>query len=153
MKKKSFIMLTMCIFIFMCTFAVQSYATETEEFSEGSLNYSILDDGTVKITKFHGDEKNYTIPSKIDGKFVSVIGRYSFMHAENLNKLVIPESVREIEDQGIEECYALKTIIINKGKFKNISNTSIENCHKLQSKRQRPRKQPSKSSPRARSIM
>ncbi len=126
-------MLTICIFTFLCMFATQSYATEIEEFSEGSLNYIILQDDTVKITKYHGDGKNYTIPSKIDGKSVSVIGRYSFMHAEKLEKLVIPGSIREIEDQGIEECYALKTVVINKGKLKIISSTCIENCHNLKS--------------------
>ncbi len=133
MKKKSFIMFTMCIFTFLCMFAVQSYAVEETEYSKGSLNYIILDDNTLKITKYHGEEKNYTIPSEINGKPVTVIGRYAFLQADKLQKLVIPGSIKEIEDQGIDECYALKTVIINKGKLKNISNTSIENCHKLQS--------------------
>ncbi len=133
MKKKSFIMLTMCIFIFLCVFAVQSYAAEETEYSKGSLNYIILDDNTLKITKYHGEEKNYTIPSKIGGKTVRVIGRYAFMYSDNLKKLVIPGTVTEIESQGIHGCYKLSSIVIEKGKLKNIDNTDIENCYSLKS--------------------
>ncbi len=135
MKKKSFIMFAMCIAALLCLFATQVYATESKEYSKGSLNYIVLDDNTLKITKYHGEEKNYTIPSKIGGKTVSVIGRFAFLDADKLENLVIPGSVKVIEDEGIASCAKLKTIVINKGKLKNMSNLGIVSCHKLQSLR------------------
>ena len=129
MIKRRFFAVAMCVFTFLCLLAIQSYGADEKEYSKGSLNYVVLEDNTLKITKYHGEEKNYTIPSEIGGKIVTVIGRYAFMQAGKLEKLVIPGSIKEIEEQGIEECYALKTIIINKGKLKSIYNTSIENCH------------------------
>ena len=131
MSRRRFIMITMCIFTFLCMFAVLSYAAEETEYSKGSLNYIILDDNTLKITKYHGEEKNYTIPSKIGGKSVSVIEFRAFMYADNLKKLVIPGSVKEIERGAIYGCYNLSSIVIEKGKLKTIYGTSIENCPSL----------------------
>ncbi len=131
MKKRKLIILGVFLILLMCMFTIVSYAADTKELTSGPLNYCILNDGTVKITKYNGTDKNYTVPSKIDGKSVSVIGRYVFVNDNTLKTLVIPGSVKELEMQAIEECYALQSITIKSGKLERIDNTDIESCRAL----------------------
>ena len=131
MKKRKLIILGVFLILFLCMFTVVSYAADSEEFTSGPLNYCILDDGTVKITKYNGTYEKYTVPSKIDGKSVSVIGRYAFVNDNTLKTLVIPGSVKELEMQAIEGCYALQSITIKSGKLERIDNTDIESCRAL----------------------
>lgn len=131
MKKRKLIILGVFLILFICMFTVASYAANSDEFTSGPLNYCILDDGTVKITKYNGTYEKYTVPSKIDGKSVSVIGRYAFLNDNTLKTLVIPGSVKELEMQAIEECYALQGITIKSGKLERIDSTDIESCRAL----------------------
>ncbi len=131
MKKRKLIILGAFLILFICMFTVASYAADSDEFTSGPLNYCILDDGTVKITKYNGTYEKYTVPSKIDGKSVSVIGRYAFVNDYTLKTLVIPGSVKELENQAIHGCYSVKTITIKSGKLEYISNTGIESCTAL----------------------
>lgn len=74
--------------------------------------YAENEDGTIKITKYNFDGKDrislLEVPVSIDGKKVTVIGEKAF---ENdgyiiLNKLAIPEGVKEIEKDALLRCHA-----------------------------------------------
>lgn len=131
MKKRKLIILGVFLILFICMFTVASYAANSDEFTSGPLNYCILDDGTVKITKYNGTYGKYTVPSKIDGKAVSVIGRYAFANNNDIKTLVIPGSVKELESEAIQGCYSLKTVTIESGKLESLDNTDIANCRAL----------------------
>ena len=75
---------------------LKSAKFEIEEYKE--LSYVVLENDTVQIVKYDGKKKNYTIPAKIDGKAVTVIGSHSFSSCPDLESLTIPGSVRDIHE-------------------------------------------------------
>lgn len=79
--------------------------------SYGDFDYTVLDDGTVKISKYNGSDDSVSIPKKINGKKVTVIGSASFDETE-VKSLSIPNTVKKIEGYAFQFCYDLKTVSI-----------------------------------------
>ena len=76
------------------------------------FEYSILDDGTVKITDYTGGDSKLVIPSTIDGKKVTSIGGYAFEYCTSLTSITIPNSVTSIGDYAFSNCRSLTSITI-----------------------------------------
>ena len=76
------------------------------------FEYSILDDGTVKITDYTGSDSKLVIPSTIDGKKVTSIGGYAFEYCTSLTSITIPNSVTSIGDYAFSNCRSLTSITI-----------------------------------------
>ncbi len=73
-------------------------ASAESYYKYGNYNYTILSDGTVRITMFHNKEKaavNVTIPSTINGRKVTSIGSSAFL-LERIGAVTIPEGVTSI---------------------------------------------------------
>lgn len=63
-------------------------------------DYVLLDDTSIKIVNYRGNESKIEIPSIIDGKEVQVIGANSFevkQYRENVTEIIIPDTVLAIE--------------------------------------------------------
>lgn len=131
---------------------------ETEEADASSgieFNYEELSDGTLSIWFFEADESHKTIeiPEEIDGKKVSEIGDSLFEGNEDVEKVILPESIttilpdafrfatslKELEINGAVEsvgvkaiygCSELKTLKFPEG-LKTLSSVSIAYCEKL----------------------
>ena len=71
-----------------------------------SFVFEPLDDGTVEITRYNGEEGHVVIPSiedgKEDGKRVTVIGGCAFME-KHLTSVTIPEGITKIEAGAFAE--------------------------------------------------
>ena len=76
------------------------------------FEYSILDDGTVKITDYTGSDSKLVIPSTIDGKKVTSIGGYAFEYCTSLTSITIPNSVTSIWNSAFNTCTSLTSITI-----------------------------------------
>lgn len=75
-------------------------SASADESTAADFNYTVLSDGTLKITKYKGKADNVVIPETIDGKKVTVIGRLAFYDYTRKNSLTIPSSLKTIEDDG-----------------------------------------------------
>ena len=78
----------------------------------GNYKYSVLDDGTVKITDYTGSATTLSIPAKINGKRVTSIGRMAFYGCSGLTSITIPKGVTSIGAWAFEDCSGLTSITI-----------------------------------------
>lgn len=77
------------------------------ELEGGSLKYKIQD-GAVCIVEFHGQAAELTVPERIEGLPVAVIGKKAFLSRKSLRQVRLPETVREIGDWAFASCSGLK---------------------------------------------
>lgn len=88
------VMILLSLSLLILLFNIQPLSVEASRF--GDFEYELRDDGTsVEITEYVGMGGSVTIPSHIEGKPVTIIGRSAFS-GKQLTIAVIPDSVREI---------------------------------------------------------
>lgn len=74
--------------------------------------YTVLDNNTIKITKYIGDSSEVIIPSTIDGYNVSVIGDSAFRENTTVTSVVIPEGVTKIESWAFYSCTSMAKVTL-----------------------------------------
>lgn len=84
-----------------------------------SENYS-----GVKITGYTGDDEMLVIPETIDGKQVVSIGTGAIAN-KNFTTLVLPRTLRKVEDGAVVGCSSLKTLYMGDG-ILSISNDAFD---------------------------
>ena len=67
--------------------------------------YSVLDDGTVEITKYTGSESKIAVPDEIDSKSVTKIGSGAFSRCAKFESITIPDSVSKIGNKAFGYYY------------------------------------------------
>jgi len=97
----------MVLFIFLSFKAF----SQTNNIHEGFI-YEIIDDRSVTITKYLGNESNVVIPSVINSLPVTAIGYSVFSWNKNLENITIPSTVTVIGDEAFYNCENLSNIII-----------------------------------------
>ena len=98
----------------------------------GDFEYSIIYDGTVKITDYTGSDSKLVIPGTIDGKKVTSIGGYAFEYCTSLTSITIPNSVTSIGVCAFEYCTSLTSITIPNS-VTSIWNSAFNTCTSLTS--------------------
>jgi hypothetical protein len=90
--------------------SAETYAVKTK----GNYQYEVNEDKkTVKIVKYTGKAENLTIPNKIAGKKVTIIGGDAFAECNTLKSIKISEGIETIEFLAFENCKNLKQIEIS----------------------------------------
>ena len=78
---------------------LQTYAEDNNEETQSDFLYTVLDDGTVEITGYQGDEKgDLIIPDSIDGHTVTSIGESAFYQRTFQGELILPDTVKVIKE-------------------------------------------------------
>lgn len=131
MKKLKLMGLFSAVIVFMLIFAVSSSAADNETYTYKNLTYIVLENDTIKTVSYDGSSKKYTVPSKIDGKAVTVIGAHTFSGCPELEALTIPGSVKELQEMAIAYCPKLTSLTIKAGSLKEIGSMDIYSCFKL----------------------
>ena len=129
LKKKACKVLSVALSIMMTATAFTGFSTTsvnaaTVADQSGNYVYTDLEDGTIEITKCVVNG-SVDIPSEIDGKKVTSIGKYAF--ADGITSVSIPESVVTIQDNAFYNCYSLEKINFSEG-LKYIGKDAFYSC-------------------------
>lgn len=83
------------------------------EGSKSDYETEVLKSGALRITKFVGfDEREITIPNKLDGIDVTVVGENAFAKCTGIHKVIIPEGITTIENGAFCGCESLMTVLL-----------------------------------------
>ncbi len=119
--------------------STESYENSQESSSsviiqtDGDFEYTENEDG-ITVTKYIGDSKEVVIPETIDGKPVTVIGRYFLNDSSNRNEVIsvsMPDTVRIMEYNAFASCYDLKTVQLPSG-LQTIADDAFYGCSSLE---------------------
>ena len=103
------------------------WAPVSTGFTTASATYSVSWRETysgVKITGYTGDDETLVIPETIDGKQVVSIGTGAIAN-KSFRTLVLPRTLREVEDGAVVGCSSLKTLYMSDG-ILSISNDAFD---------------------------
>jgi hypothetical protein len=100
----------------------------------GDYEYAVLDDGTIRIVGYNGDDTTLKIPSKINGKTVTIIGGDAFFNCTSLKSITIPNGVTSIYGEAFLNCTSLESITIP-GSVTSIGSYAFDNTKWLENKR------------------
>lgn len=106
-------------------FEYRPYETDPQWFE-----WSELDDGTLRITKYTGSDERVFIPASIEGKTVSEIGTAAFMTNKTLVAIAIPEGVTTLGGSAFERCSHLREARLPTGLIK-IGGFAFSDCPEL----------------------
>lgn len=79
--------------------------------TSGDFEYDVLEDGTIEITGYNGDETELNIPSEIEGITVTSVGG-DFWFCDGLTSVTIPDSVTNIGNHAFGGCPSLTSVTI-----------------------------------------
>ena len=110
-------------------FETSSTITASAEIS-GNYEYDVLEDDTVGLLNYNGDETEITIPSELDGKKVSAIFGNVFKDCTSLKSVTIPDTVNYIGGNAFADCSSLESVYIPNS-VTIISAGALKNCISL----------------------
>ena len=99
---------------------------------QSEYEYTVLDDGTVEITGYNGNDTDVVVPDKIDGKSVTSIGDWAFSDCTSVTSIKLPNSVTNIGESAFTGCDKLANVTISDG-VKSIGPSAFEECTSLTS--------------------
>lgn len=86
--------------------------TTSPDLVEGDFGFFVLNQDEIMITEYRGTDKNVIVPNTCNGYKVAVIGASVFSQ-KDIETVVIPDSVTEIQEYAFSSCYSLKTIKVS----------------------------------------
>ena len=101
--------------------------------SEEDYEHTVLEDGTVCITKYLGMAEIVVVPQKINGRQVTVLGTEAFFDWEReatVRELTLPEGLRKIDAWALSSCENLERVYIPQS-VTEIGSGAFSLCEKL----------------------
>ncbi len=95
-------------------------------------SYIVLNDGTVELTQYEGNNEILFLPETINDMPITSIGKNAFTRCTTLSSVTIPESVTNIGDCAFMGCTNLTSINIPHGVTK-IGEETFSSCSSLNS--------------------
>ena len=111
----------------------------------GNFVYIIKADKTADIVEYNGKEENVVIPAEVNGYTVTGISGWSgkptsshplgaitgaFKNNKTIKTVVIPDTVKYIDDESFYGCAALESVMFGNG-VEEIGDYAFENCTSL----------------------
>jgi len=107
-------------------------SAESNLIKSGNYNYKVLTDGTIEIINYVGTDTTLTIPSTLDEKTVTSIGKGAFIPCRDLKEITIPGSVKSIGESAFEAHKSLTSVVILNG-VEQIQDKAFQHCANLKS--------------------
>lgn len=79
----------------------------------------------IVITKYAGFSKNVNVPSKINGKPVTAIGKGAFANNSFVKSVALPKTVKHVKNNAFANCPSLESVT---GGNKNLSKKNCCSC-------------------------
>ncbi len=115
MKRKSRL-LSLLLALMMVMGLLPGFTLPAVAKTGGDYRYTLAQDGKgIVITGYIGTEKAVTIPDKIAGKPVRVIGKWAFSNNYSVTSVVLPNTLLSIDEVAFSDCTALKSVTMQKG--------------------------------------
>ena len=108
----------------------KSADTNLPESPATDFEYEENADGGITITKYIGSESAVRIPEKINNINVIKLGELSFSDTSNLERVIIPNSVTDIDRLAFWNLKILKKVTFS-NQLKTIGDGAFEYCEKL----------------------
>ena len=105
-------------------------ATAGDYYADGDYEYRVLNDGTIEIVRYNGSDTNLIIPSKIEDKEITSIGKKAFAYCK-IASVSIPNSVTNIEEYAFS--YSDIESITIPNSVTSINDNTFEGCENLMS--------------------
>lgn len=99
--------------------------------TKDNFTYNILSDNTVEIARYNGSESTVTIPSEIDDKDVTRIGKGAFENCTAVEEIINWADIEVFDDNCFKGCINLEEISIS-GDCEIIGKCAFEGCTKLE---------------------
>ena len=104
MKKRGFF-LWVCMFWFICSGNVKA---ETEIYN--GFHYDVLDDGTLIITNYFGEDDVLQVPDEINGKKVTEI-RFMAFSGDSYEKIILGQNITKVGERALN-CNYIGTLVL-----------------------------------------
>lgn len=98
-----------------------------------SQNYQYeisLEDGTIRLLSYIGDESIVFVPETINGRTVCIIGEKCFYNNNYIEQVILPVGITVIEREAFSLCTKLEYIIMEEG-IEDIKFNAVSDCPNL----------------------
>lgn len=96
------------------------------------FEYELLDNGTIEIQGYDGEDTSITVPAKIEGVSVKSIGDDAFSYYDTLTNITISNGIKIIGSSAFSDCTSLESISIPKS-VTSIGDFAFYRCESLTS--------------------
>ncbi|MBR2279600.1 MAG: leucine-rich repeat protein [Ruminococcus sp.] len=118
-KAKKSVSIILSLLMIIGLFLITPLTVGAETFTSGDWEYILMDSDEARIIHYNGSETELTVPDKIDGYTVSIIGggsyEFVFENKDVLTKVNIPNSIESLDYYAFADCVSLKSINIPYG--------------------------------------
>ena len=113
MRKILIPVITLVVWMMCMSIGAEEAALEYELFTSENSDFLLLEDGTVQLCKYSGNDVILAIPSEVNGYTVSSIGDSAFSYADTLCSVAIPDSVISVGKNPFVGCTNLRSIFVS----------------------------------------
>lgn len=93
---KNITSLVLCVIVALTCLISGGIYSSAEEATNDNYKYVVMDDGSIMITEYLGNDSEVNIPSKIDGKTVTAI-EFNGRAYTKITEITIPHTVTKVE--------------------------------------------------------
>ena len=128
--KKRILSIILALSLMFSLAAVTGITASAETLTSGDYDYYLNSYGTVVLSAYKGADSEIAVPSEIDGKPVTSVGK-AFYNNQELKSITLPDSVTSIDQNAFSECMSLTDVHIGRG-VTAINERAFYNCWSLE---------------------